>query len=296
MIPTRDGKFRRKMRMDLSMGCENPFTYDIFARYSAFSKKKVKPYWIETRVRCRKCETCMENLRRFWAARALTEFHSAARTWLVTFTMAPDRQYMLTAETVKRLAETGIEFSGLDDAAKFSETARSFGYHVQLYLKRIRKALKVPAGGLRYMTVAEAHTGEGENSGRPHYHALFHEKSPGSLAVGDPSIVLTTHEPSGEMEVAWKRHKGVWVPGVRLSDTARLRTNWALGFTRIELVVSESQAVYSCKYLSKAKFNRIRASRGYGNTDCNAVENSVRLSPKAIQPQPKGLTPQAERT
>lgn len=94
---------------------------------------------------------------------------------------------------------------------------------------------------LRYLFVAEAH-----KSGNPHFHALVHQ-----------------------MEVD------------HILPKRLLEGQWLLGFTQFKLVISEQQAVYLCKYLSKDAAARVRASQSYGKELFN--DNSL-LRP---MPQPQ---------
>lgn len=93
--------------------------------------------------------------------------------------------------------------------------------------KYLKRIRKESEAKLRYLTVAERH-----KSGLPHFHMLLHEVSP----------------------VAPVRERC-------------LSSQWSLGFTKWRLVPQDEKrhAYYVCKYLSKSKEARVRASLRYGS-------------------------------
>ena len=90
--------------------------------------------------------------------------------------------------------------------------------------KWLKRVRKESGAKLRYILVAEAH-----KSGLPHYHMLVHEQ------VGGGQVGERT-----------------------------LRKQWAMGFSKWNLVTDKAPARYVCKYLTKAAAARVRASLNYG--------------------------------
>jgi hypothetical protein len=134
-----------------------------------------------------------------------------------------------------RLAAQGVDFDDLPEAEQFRERHREIGPEITKWLKRVRKN---SGASLRYVLVAEPHTGKsgkgsGANLGLPHYHLLIHE--------ADESSPLRA------------RH---------------MRDSWSLGFSKVILVDQDAElrhAAYVAKYLSKSASARVRASQGYGH-------------------------------
>lgn len=103
---------------------------------------------------CRRCAKCLQFRQMRWRARASNEILLAKRSWFLTLTFSP------------------VVLAGILCGASGSETEaveRVAYKHVQLYLKRLRKA--VPRAKLRYLAIYE----RGEVTGRSHYHLLLHE-------------------------------------------------------------------------------------------------------------------------
>lgn len=154
------GRLRAEQR--LSGDCSEPIGQTVAGgRYD-------RPY-LDTIVRCRKCENCLRYRRRVWSARARHEIGMSYRTWMVTLTLSPEQHsrtmYRLHSDLSSRRVPTG-EISA-DDI--FRLRAGEFGKEVTKWLKRLRAA----GGHLRYLSVVEAH-----KSGLPHVHLLVHETSP----------------------------------------------------------------------------------------------------------------------
>lgn len=90
--------------------------------------------------------------------------------------------------------------------------------------KFVKRIRKQSGAKLRIMLVSEAH-----KSGLPHFHMLIHE-----------------------------------VKADEMVKHACLTAAWRLGFSKFKLVEDLRQAVYLCKYISKTKATRVRASLEYG--------------------------------
>lgn len=121
---------------------------------------------VDLKVRCRKCEPCLEVRRNHWIARAKTELGSAPRTWFGTLTLRPEHQFRISAQARSRLHKGGTIFKDLSADEQFAETSRELVREIQLYWKRLRKA----GCKFRYLAVIERH-----KSGAPHVHYLLHE-------------------------------------------------------------------------------------------------------------------------
>lgn len=102
---------------------------------------------------CRKCEMCLRNRQRLWAARARTEIKLATRTWFGTLTINPHWRFILSCRSGSR---------------DFHQSYREVGKEVTKFFKRLRKAGHV----FRYVVVMEAH-----KNGYPHVHLFIHEVS-----------------------------------------------------------------------------------------------------------------------
>jgi len=126
--------------------------------------------WLPTlhlEVRCRKCKNCLRQRARQWVARAVEECNLAARTWMATFTLSPQSNYLLTLRASARLRTQGVALQSLHPAEQINELRREFGTELTKYFKRLRKDT---GAHIRYYLVFETH-----KSGLPHAHALIHE-------------------------------------------------------------------------------------------------------------------------
>lgn len=219
---------------DISADCTSPVTVELKGAPCTLDGKR-KRGWSHTLTmltRCRKCPACLRRRSRLWAYRAKAEIEAAPRTWFATFTAAPGWQSILQMRASHRLTAGGTDLRQLSPPDQFNELVREFGAEVTKYIKRIRKNT---GAAFRYILVAEPH-----KSGAPHFHALFHEHTEGSL-----------------------RH-------------APLTSTWKLGFTKFKVVSGTQSAFYVAKYLAKTAASRVRASLGYGKevprpTDSEAV-------------------------
>lgn len=122
--------------------------------------------WVSLTVRCRRCEWCLRERAKEWAAKAKTEIERAPRTWFATFTATPDQHYRWLLEA-RLLCSKDHPFEARTDAEQFALRCRAAGSDITRYIKRIRKQ---SGTRIRYLFVAERHA-----SGLPHWHALVHE-------------------------------------------------------------------------------------------------------------------------
>lgn len=118
-------------------------------------------------VPCRKCEVCLENRGKRWAAKAATECAAASRTWFCTFTVRPRERFKFKLNAQYRATSRGCIWSDLSEAEQFAYIHHEIGPELTKWIKRIRKN---SGAKLRYLLVVEAH-----KDGFPHYHMLLHE-------------------------------------------------------------------------------------------------------------------------
>jgi len=300
LVPWRDGSdaVHRVVRLTLNMDCDDPYGFELHARWSAFKGRKVDPFTIVGFARCRKCRPCKVRRRMFWAARAHTEYNRAVATMMVTFTTTLDQDFAWDQVLRSRYAHKWVDFDkDLSEPEKFTARASIFGEEITKYIKRLRKGdSDHPKPALRYLLIAEAHDSDAtsvEKRGRPHFHMLLHQQLGGALVLGDPLAALAAGQ-DGEWERRYEKNRfGEWKPFVFARDEAFVRTQWELGFTKVKLCFDANSAVYLCKYLSKSLEVRVRASQRYGleedikhnGTDVTGSERSqnrsVSLDPRA---------------
>lgn len=192
-------------------------------------------------VPCRKCEACLKRRAAHWRLRALAEYRACmavdARTWFSTLTISPEWRFRVLTKLrsnvgYKRDRIAGepltLDFDALSPDEQFREKHREISKEITRYLKRVR----TNSGSVfRFLCVTERHEGGGDSHGEPHYHMLLHE--------------------------------------TRIDQAIRERVlsdAWRWGFSQHRLVKSPRQAVYLCKYLSKASIARVRASGAYGES------------------------------
>lgn len=136
-------------------------------RYIMVSRETAVPLQIDLDVRCRRCQNCLRYRKALWAAKAVTEYRLAVRTWSGTFTLRPDEHEMVRHLCVAEAAKVNQDFDVLSPDERFSRRHGKISKWLTLWLKRVRKN---SGARIRYMMVCEAHV-----SGLPHYHALIHE-------------------------------------------------------------------------------------------------------------------------
>lgn len=164
-------------RWDLAGNCHSPFHKDIHARPEATHGRDVAidrrtrtPFWVELDLRCRKCDACREWRRRWWTARAISEYQAAFRTWFGTLTLNLGQHHQCYLEASRIEAEKGNDIDALSYRAQFIRRHSVITREITRYLKRVRKG---SSGPLRHLCVTEHH-----KSGLPHYHMLIHESDP----------------------------------------------------------------------------------------------------------------------
>ena len=225
---------------------------------------------VRLKARCRKCEHCLKVRRNLWAERAIQEHReNSNRSWFGTVLFGPNERPAILAAAIIAARKAGLDYDGLTEAEQFEYLKNACSPYVTRWLKRVRKrsadrysklrrklrkagdprASDVPRGAkLRYMLVIEPH-----EDNFPHVHFLAHEcrESGGRLTYRD------------------------------------LHNTWGHGFTHVRLIQDEYKGVtdrgeracrYVAKYLTKASWSRVRASRLYGDglkPKLGAVDPSV---------------------
>jgi len=202
----------------------------------------------------------MSNRARQWMARAGAEYRSSARTWMVTFTMAPDEHASLDYRCFQRNPNPSK-----DELLRLR--LDEFGTSISCWRRRMYGDNNKSRSTTSYLAVAELHDSERtseEMRGRPHYHMLLHEKHVGALI------------PDTDCEFATEKGEIVY----RVKDDGRARQLWPIGFTKFILCRDEGSAVYVCKYLHKedGASGRVRASPRYGE-----VTETVLTGPPLIE-------------
>lgn len=130
------------------------------------------------------------------------------------------------------LARHKLAKQGLDfDALPYGEQFQLRAREMGTELTKFLKRLRKNSGApFRYLAVTEMH-----KNGAPHLHVLIHET---------------------DMDRPLRKHM--------------IQSCWSDGFSNCKLVESVNQAVYVCKYLSKTKVARVRASIRYGKERSDA--------------------------
>lgn len=118
--------------------------------------------YLEMRVRCRRCPSCLDWRRKMWAARSVCEM-VGRKTWMGTLTL--DAVSLYKAECAARL---WLDGRGVPDPSPSEWTdavSRQVVPDIQRYFKRVRKN---SGARLRLVYVPEL----GSRTRRLHYHAL----------------------------------------------------------------------------------------------------------------------------
>lgn len=239
-------------------------------------------YTLQELLRCRKCEACRVSRAWEWANRARDEFDRAANTWLGTITLSPMSHVLMDVRVAKTARRKGLDLREVGPTQLFALRASEIGKELNLWMKRLRKAGR----RIRYLCVAEVHTGErrpgtpgseysekggahevggslskdvragGSVLGRPHFHLLVHEAMPGDF-IRPEEIYVTRN---GE---------------VRADDASVPKAEWYWGFTQWKLCGNRDEALYLCSYLKPDASWRIRASQRYGKSSEPAFQLGV---------------------
>ena len=198
MTPFEDGGFRRTMHLDMAVRCKEPYRFTLYAKHSAWARRKLAPFTITGASQCRRCENCGRSRAMRWSGRAIDEYNAWPRTVFGTFTLSPDEHYLLDAriqagerDVDGRWSRHPVNLGLLNESQLFTARAREFGRELTKYLKRVRESRKAP---LRYLMIAEAHDSERtsvEMRMRPHFHVLIHECQAGTVFLGDPHHAWT---------------------------------------------------------------------------------------------------------
>lgn len=158
--------------------CESPAIVEMAARPSpdrrtgsrriVVKRHSAHSLVITIEAPCRKCKHCQRKRSHMWRERAKLEMAQAHRTWLATYTLAPEYHYVMQARANARALARGVKFSELTPEEQFRRVNHEGSLELTLMVKRLRKNTKRP---LRYLLVTERH-----KSGYPHWHMLIHEE------------------------------------------------------------------------------------------------------------------------
>lgn len=236
------------------------------------------PYLVAEFLRCRKCKACDVTRSRYWAGRAVTEYESAERTLMGTFTLSPDEHALLDLRVSKDVP--GFHNGTLEERTRLRTSY--FGQELTRWLKRVRKAARdrgqPVSGNVRYMLVSEVHDSENTNPWmrhRPHFHVLLHEVISGALILGNTAQAWLDGTDGELVRKKYKSRDGTWKTGIFVTDDAMVRQTWSLGFTKFQVCDDSKSAFYLVKYISKSMMFKIRASLRYGDEEFLHSKNSV---------------------
>lgn len=287
-------RFQRAVRLRLNMDCEDPYPFELVARWSSFARKPLDIMAIFGLARCRKCDRCRERRSLFWAGRAMSEFKASPRTLLGTFTLSPEKhqEFDWRLDVGEAGVRPAVDIYSLTEAGRFQARASIIGDEITKWLKSVRKGQGMPlAGGhwhpkLRYLLIAEAHDSEATSDvmrGRPHFHILLHEQKAGALVIGDLHQALTRGR-SYEWEKRRIKERGQWVDSLWATNDSWIKRLWKHGHSSFRLCVDANSAVYPCKYLTKSLRLRVRASQGYGGTGGQGTPRVEGPPPRSGEP------------
>lgn len=263
-----DGLYRRVVVLDLKHNCDNPYGYELHARYSAQHGKAVRPLIVRGTARCRRCQKCMNYRAYTWRQRAIAEYAHWPVTCFGTLTLRPEEHYRFDAMLeCGDLDRPAVRLRDLSAQECFAARVSMIGGEITRYIKRLRKGDGERKPAVRYLIVAEMHDGtdtSDEMRFRPHFHVMLHECVSSSLFLGSPIRGLIDGESGDWVRKMYQPKKGVWRPGAFLRDDCFVRRQWTLGHTKFQFAESEKAAWYLCKYLTKTLDCRVRASQLYG--------------------------------
>lgn len=166
-----DGAHSRLVDWDIAGDCERPVLVELNGRPddTRLITRANPSRFIDIHVACRRCANCLRRRSALWRIRAFSEWRNSARTWLCTFTLRPSALVHLLSRARVRLGKAGTDYDALGPHDGFLELEKEGFRHVQLWLKRLRKA----GHKVRYLAISERH-----KSGAPHWHILLHESDP----------------------------------------------------------------------------------------------------------------------
>jgi len=153
------------VKHQITSGCETPvsrsftanITIDPITRLCAANGGTK---FIDMEVPCRKCRYCLRQRANQWRKRGMYELGKSSRTWLATFTVAPENRVRWAYTTGAQLS---VPLQDEDFVTLWGEMSKE----LTKYFKRLRKQ----GHKFRYLLVAEGH-----KDGFPHAHALIHEQ------------------------------------------------------------------------------------------------------------------------
>lgn len=254
---------------DISGKCERPIRLPLTGR--AEGKRTMIA---DLTVRCRRCDPCGRQRFMQWRERALNSEQRAFRTWFVTLTFRPAEHFKheVRASRLYEERDSG-KWANASEEVKFRHLSDMEYREVQKYWKRLRKA----GCKIDYLTVVEKHEGShdyearpgvksGANRGRPHFHALIHERPQ------RPGVVRNVRAMRHLLRSEWGNvSEGNGICDVQLARDARATSS------------------YVAKYITKNPGCRVRASARFGNVDflaARAAEFSGLAEPS--EPSPVG--------
>lgn len=227
------GRRTKPNRVDLNIAgnCSNPNTLERYARpprsqqeaWIVVKKGSKVPFTVEVTARCGKCDNCREAHAYHWRMRMISEWRTAPRTWLSTFTAKPDLHHLWLVENRQRFDGGQVDYDNLPDLERFRYHAASMGREFTKYLKRLRKA----GVQVRYCQVTERHEGGGAAHGFPHLHALIHDYGEAKKAMLEEQwsrIGFSSHKLAPDLAACWYVAKYI-----NKSHSARVRASVRYG-------------------------------------------------------------------
>lgn len=267
----------RTVEWDVSGNCQSPVFVELHGRPEIRGNTRTqvvggpdRANFMRYEVPCRKCEKCLARRGYHWGHRAIAEYRSAPRTWLVTLTINPENVNLWLSRCRSLMAKQGIDYDALDAHEQFLQL-EALGYaEFQKRVKLLRKTSEVP---IRYLCITEAH-----KSGLPHWHVLMHESDPDRPLRYDP------HFSGFEWDKVTRRK-------IRKCDPF-----WKAGFLKASLVDDPKGARYVCKYLGKSISARVRASKYYGTISGVLMPSPTEASSQAKRREERVKPPPEEQT
>ena len=192
-----------------------------------YDGSKLPHFRLQARVRCRKCNNCLESKRTHWSIRASTEYRKAQSTVAYVLTYRPQIHVLHYYKMISDLRKRGVDYAKLTTPEKWYEKSRFYNRDLTLTLKRLR--FSYPEHPFRYLATIEPH-----QSGHPHWHLMMHYPT--------------------EFELSREQIADKWGLGFVLPPERPRHTGSAF-------------ARYMTKYIQKHYQVRIRASEGYGKAE-----------------------------
>jgi len=225
---------------DVAGRCEAPLPVEVIGRPSPLVKRfgesviidrridvrpgAPTPLFVDLTVKCRKCSRCLKERANYWRSRAASEIEVSTRTWFLTLTLRPDRNFYFMELCRKHRLSTGVDYDAADEDQRFRMLCAEIGRELTRFIKRVRKN---SGSKFRQIFVFEKHA-----SGAPHIHGFIHETDP-------------------EQRVSKRVIQEAWHQGF---------SNCKL----VDRDERHLTARYATKYIAKELATRIRASKKYG--------------------------------